>query len=96
MVIYNEKLVFDYDSYADVSLVFYDDGIGQGEIYIYNRSELEYHVIVIVDGESVSSYTETPRHVIEDAPCDIQRMTDHVANAMRAIMNKEVDFNDLH
>ena len=30
MVIYNEKLVFDYDSYADVSLVFYDDGIGQG------------------------------------------------------------------
>ena len=90
MVIYNEKLVFDYDSYADVSLVFYDDGIGQGEIYIYNRSELEYHVIVIVDGESVSSYTETPRHVIEDAPCDIQRMTDHVANAMKAAMNKEV------
>ena len=90
MVIYNEKLVFDYDSYADVSLVFYDDGIGQGEIYIYNRSELEYHVIVIVDGESVSSYTETPRHVIEDAPCDTQRMTDHVANAMKAAMNKEV------
>ena len=90
MVIYNEKLVFDYDSYADVSLVFYDDGIGQGEIYIYNRSELEYHVIVIVDGESVSSYTETPRHVIEDAPCDIQRMTDHVANAMKAVINKEV------
>ena len=96
MVIYNEKLVFDYDSYADVSLVFYDDGIGQGEIYIYNRSELEYHVIVIVEGESVSSYTETPRHVIEDAPCNIQRMTDHVANAMRAIMNKEVDFYGLH
>ena len=95
MVIYNEKLVFDYDSYADVSLVFYDDGIGQGEIYIYNRSELEYHVIVVVEGESVSSYTETPRHVIKDAPCDIQRMTDHVANAMRAIINKEVDFNDL-
>ena len=90
MVIYNEKLVFDYDSYADVSLVFYDDGIGQGEIYIYNRSELEYHVIVIVEGESVSSYTETPRHVIEDAPCDIQRMTDHVANAMKAVINKEV------
>ena len=95
MVIYNEKLVFDYDSYADVSLVFYDDGIGQGEIYIYNRSELEYHVIVIVDGEKVSSYTETPRHVLEDAPCDIQRMTDHVANAMKAVMNKEVDFNGL-
>ena len=92
MMIYNEKLVFDYDSYADVSLVFYDDGIGQGEIYIYNRSELEYHVIVIVDGESVSSYTETPRHVIEDAPCDIQRMTDHVANAMKAVINKEVVF----
>ena len=90
MVTYNEKLVFDYDSYADVSLVFYDDGIGQGEIYIYNRSELEYHVIVIVDGEKVSSYTETPRHVLEDAPCDIQRMVDHVANAMKAAMNKEV------
>ena len=92
MVIYNEKLVFDYDSYADVSLVFYDDGIGQGEIYIYNRSELEYHVIVIVDGEKVSSYTETPRHVLEDAPCDIQRMVDHVANAMKAAMNTEVVF----
>ena len=92
MVIYNEKLVFDYDSYADVSLVSYDDGIGQGEIYIYNRSELEYHVIVVVEGEKVSSYTETPRHVIEDAPCDIQRMTDHVANAMKAVINKEVVF----
>ena len=92
MMTYNEKLVFDYGSYADVSLVFYDDGIGQGEIYIYNRSELEYHVIVIVEGESVSSYTETPRHVIGDAPCDIQRMTDHVANAMKAVINKEVVF----
>ena len=90
MVIYNEKLVFDYDSYADVSLVFYDDGIGQGEIYIYNRSELEYHVIVIVEGESVSSYTETPRHVLEDAACDIQRMVAHVANAMKDVINKEV------
>ena len=90
MVIYNEKLVFDYDSYADVSLVFYDDGIGQGEIYIYNRSELEYHVIVIVEGEKVSSYTETPRHVLEDAPCDIQRMISHVANAIKAAVNKEV------
>ena len=90
MMTYNEKLVFDYDSYADVSLVFYDDGIGQGEIYIFNRSELEYHVIVLVEGEKVSSYTETPRHVLEDAPCDIQRMVDHVANAMRAAMNKEV------
>ena len=92
MVIYNEKLVFDYDSYADVSLVFYDDGIGQGEIYIYNRSGLEYHVVVVVGGEKVSSYTETPRHVIEDAPCDIQRMIDHVANAMKAVINKEVVF----
>ena len=95
MMTYNEKLVFDYDSYADVSLVFYDDGIGQGEIYIFNRSELEYHVIVIVEGENVSSYTETPRHVIEDAPCDIQSMVGHVANAMRAIINKEVDFDVL-
>ena len=92
MLTYNEKLVFDYDSYADVSLVFYDDGIGQGEIYIFNRSELEYHAVVIVEGESVSSYTETPRHVIEDAPCDIQSMADHVANAMKAAMNKEVVF----
>ena len=90
MVTYNEKLVFDFNHYADVQLILFDDGIGQGEIYIYNRSELEYHVIVIVDGEKVSSYTETPRHVLEDAPCDIQRMTDHVANAMKAAMNKEV------
>ena len=95
MLTYNEKLVFDYGYYADVQLILYDDGIGQGEIYIFNRTELEYHVIVIVGGDKVSSYTETPRHVIEDAPCNIQRMTDHVANAMRAIMNKEVDFNDL-
>ena len=95
MLTYNEKLVFDYDCYADVSLILYDDGIGQGEIYIFNRSELEYHVIVIVEGEKVSSYTETPRHVLEDAPCDIQRMVDHVANAMRAIINKEVDFDVL-
>ena len=95
MLAYNEKLVFDYNHYADVQLILYDDGIGQGEIYIYNRSELEYHVVVIVEGEKVSSYTETPRHVLEDAPCDIQRMISHVANAMRAIINKEVDFNDL-
>ena len=95
MLTYNEKLVFDYDSYADVSLILYDDGIGQGEIYIFNRTELEYHVVVIVEGEKVSSYTETPRHVIGDAPCDIQRMTDHVANALRAVMNREVDFNVL-
>lgn len=96
MLTYNEKIVFDYDSYADVQLILYDDDIGQGEIYIFNRSELEYHAIVIVEGEKVSSYTETPRHVLEDAPCDIQRMVDHVANAMKAAMNKEVDFNDLH
>ena len=92
MLTYNEKLVFDYDSYADVSLVFYDDDIGQGEIYIFNRSELEYHVIVVVEGEKVSSYTETPRHVLEDAPCDIQRMISHVANAIKAAVNKEVVF----
>ena len=92
MLTYNEKIVFDYDSYADVSLILYDDGIGQGEIYIYNRSKLEYHVVVIAEGEKVSSYTETPRHVLEDAPCDIQRMISHVANAMRAIMNREVVF----
>ena len=96
MMTYNEKLVFDYDSYADVSLILYDDDIGQGEIYIFNRSELEYHVIVIVGGEKVSSYTETPRHVVKYVPCDIQRLINKVANAMRAIMNKEVDFNDLH
>ncbi len=92
MLAYNEKLVFDYDSYADVQLVLYDDDIGQGEIYIFNRSELAYHAIVIVEGEKVSSYTETPRHVLEDAPCDIQRMISHVANAMKAIMNREVVF----
>ena len=96
MLTYNEKIVFDYDAYADVQLVLYDDGIGQGEIYIFNRSGLEYHVVVVVEGEKVSSYTETPRHVLEDAPpCDIQRMINKVANAMRAIMNKEVDFYDL-
>ena len=95
MMTYNEKVVFDYNHYAYVQLILYDDGIGQGEIYIFNRTELEYHVIVVVEGEKVSSYTETQRHVLEDAPCDIQRMVDHVANAMRAIMNKEVDFNDL-
>ena len=96
MLTYNEKIVFDYDAYADVQLVLYDDGIGQGEIYIYDHHVLAYHAVVIVEGEKVSSYTETPRHVLEDAPCDIQRMVDHVANAMRAIMGKEVDFNDLH
>lgn len=95
MMTYNEKLVFEYNHYADVQLILYDDGICQGEIYIYNRSELNYHVVVVVEGEKVFSYTETPRHVIEDAPCDIQRMVDYVANAMRAVMNREVDFDDL-
>ena len=90
MMTYNEKLVFDYDSYADASLILYDDDIGQGEIFIFNRSELEYHVVVVVEGEKVSSYAETPRHVIEDAPCDIQSMISHVANAMKAVINKEV------
>ena len=92
MVTYNEKLVFDFNHYADVQLILYDDDIGQGEIYIYNRSGLEYHVIVIVEGDKVSSYTETPRHVLEDAPCDIQRMISHVANAIKAAVNKEVVF----
>ena len=95
MLTYNEKLVFDYNHYADVSLILYDDGIGQGEIYIYNRSELDYHVVVVVEGDKVSSYTETPRHVIEDAPCDIQRMISSVANAMKSIIGKEVDFDVL-
>ena len=92
MVTYNEKLVFDFNHYVDVQLILYDDDIGQGEIFIFNRSELEYHAVVVVEGEKVSSYTETPRHVLEDAPCDIQRMTDHVANAMKAVINKEVVF----
>lgn len=95
MLMYNEKIVFDYDSYADVQLVLYDDDIGQGEIYIYNRSELEYHAVVVVEGEKVSSYTETPRHVLEDAPCDIQKMISSVANAMKSIIGKEVDFDVL-
>ena len=95
MLTYNEKLVFDYDSYADVSLILYDDGICQGEIYIYNRSELAYHAVVVVEGDKVSSYTETPRHVLEYVPCDIQSMISHVANAMKAAVNKEVNFDDL-
>lgn len=70
----------------------YGDDTGQGEIYIYDHHVLAYHIIVVVEGEKVSSYTETPRHVIEDAPCDIQCMISKVANAMRAIMNKEVVF----
>ena len=96
MLTYNEKLVFDYDSYADVSLILYDDGIGQGEIYIYDHHVLAYHVIVCVEGKKVFSYTETPRHVVKYVPCDIQRLINKVANTMKAIMNKEVDFNDLH
>ena len=95
MLTYNEKLVFDYNHYADVQLILYDDDIGQGEIYIYDHHVLAYHAVVVVGGEKVSSYTETPRHVIGDAPCDIQSMINKVANAMRAIINKEVDFNDL-
>ena len=96
MLTYNERVVFDYDCYADVSLVLYDDGIGQGEIYIYDHHVLAYHVIVCVEGKKVFSYTETPRHVVKYVPCDIQRMINHVANALRAVMNREVDFNDLH
>ena len=96
MLTYKERVEFDYNSYANVYLNLYGDDTGQGEIYIYDHHVLAYHAVVVVEGESVSSYTETPRHVIKDAPCDIQRMTDHVANAMRAIMNKEVDFYGLH
>ena len=90
MLTYKERVEFDYNSYANVYLNLYGDDTGQGEIYIFNRSELEYHVVVVVEGDKVSSYTETPRHVLEDAPCDIQRMISHVANAMKAIMSKEV------
>ena len=49
MMTYNEKLVFDCDCYADVSLIL----------------------------------------------CDIQRLINKVANAVRAIINKEVDFDVL-
>ena len=90
MLTYKERVEFDYNSYANVYLNLYGDDTGQGEIYIYDHHVLAYHAVVVVEGEKVSSYTETPRHVIEDAPCDIQRMTDHVANAMKAAMNKEV------
>ena len=96
MLTYDEKLVFDYESYADVSLILYDDDIGQGEIYIYDHHVLAYHVIVCVEGEKVFSYTETPRHVVKYVPCDIQRLINKVANTMKAIMNKEVDFYGLH
>ena len=92
MLTYNEKLVFDFNHYADVQLILYDDDIGQGEIYIYDHHVLAYHVIVCVEGKKVFSYTETPRHVLEDVPCDIQRMIAHVANAIKAAMNKEVVF----
>ena len=71
MLTYNEKLVFDYNHYADVSLILYDDGICQGEIYIYDHHVLAYHVVVVVEGEKVSLYTETPRHVLEDAPSEL-------------------------
>ena len=96
MLTYKERVEFDYNSYANVYLNLYGDDTGQGEIYIYDHHVLAYHVVVVVEGEKVSSYTETPRHVLGDAPCDIQRMISHVANAMKAAMNKEVDFNDLH
>ena len=92
MLTYKERVEFDYNSYANVYLNLYGDDTGQGEIYIYDHHVLAYHAVVIVEGEKVSSYTETPRHVLEYVPCDIQRMIDKVANAMRAIMNREVDF----
>ena len=96
MLTYKERVEFDYNSYANVYLNLYGDDTGQGEIYIYDHHVLAYHVIVCVEGKKVFSYTETPRHEKEDVPCDIQRMIAHVVNAMRAIMGKEVDFNDLH
>ena len=92
MVTYNEKLVFYFIHYADVQLILYDDDIGQGEIYIYDHHVLAYHAVVVVEGEKVSAYTETSRHVIKDALCDIQRMITHVANAIKAAVNKEVVF----
>ena len=95
MLTYKERVEFDYNSYANVYLNLYGDDTGQGEIYIYDHHVLAYHAVVVVEGDKVSSYTETPRHVLEDAPCDIQRMISHVANAIKAAMNKEVDFNDL-
>ena len=92
MLTYKERVEFDYKSYANVYLNLYGDDTGQGEIYIYDHHVLAYHAVVVVEGENVSSYTETPRHVLEDAPCDIQRMISHVANAIKAAMNKEVVF----
>lgn len=94
MMTYNEKLVFDYDSYADVQLIIYDDGIGQGEIYIYSHHVLAYHVVVVVEGEKVLSYTESPCYAGDYVPCDIHRMANKVANGMKAVLNKEVDFRD--
>ena len=95
MLMYDEKLVFDYDSYADVSLILYDDGIGQGEIYIMSyRSRLLYHIIIDVEGEKVLSYTESPCYAGDYVPCDIHRMANKVANSMKAVLNKEVDFRD--
>ena len=92
MLTYSEKVEFDYNSYANVSLRLYGDDTGQGEIYIYDHHVLAYHVIVCVEGKKVFSYTETPRHVLEldYVPCDIQRMISKVANTMKAIMNKEM------
>ena len=92
MLTYKERVEFDYKSYANVYLNLYGDDTGQGEIYIYDHHVLAYHAVVVVEGEKVSPYTETPRHVLEDAPCDIQRMISHVANAIKAAMNKEVVF----
>ena len=92
MLTYNAKIEFDYNSYANVYLNLYGDDTGQGEIYIYDHHVLAYHVIVCVEGKKIFSYTETPRHVLEDAPCDIQSMINKVANAMKAAMNKEVVF----
>lgn len=70
--------------------------LDKGEIYIISyRSRLLYHIIIDVEGEKVLSYTESPCYAGDYVPCDIHRMTSHVANAMKAVMDREVDFNDL-
>ena len=93
MMTYSERVVFNNGYFADVQLVFYGDGSGQGEIYIISyRSRLLYHIIINVEGEKVLSYTESPCYAGDYVPCDIHRIISHVANAMKAIMHREVVF----
>ena len=95
MLEYNERVVFNNGYYADVQLVFYGDGSGQGEIYPMSyRSRLLYHIIINVGDEKVLSYTESPCYAGDYVPCDIHRMANKVANGMKAVLNKEVDFRD--